>query len=39
MAAGYQWVREDECDDCADDLFCRGERVRARVERTATAEK
>jgi hypothetical protein len=22
MAAGYQWVREDECDDCADDLFC-----------------
>jgi len=39
MAAGYQWVREHEGDDCADDLLCRGEHVRARVERTATAEK
>jgi protein-tyrosine phosphatase len=39
MAAGYQWVREHEGDNCADDLLCRGERVRARVERTATAEK
>jgi protein-tyrosine phosphatase len=39
MAAGYQWVREHEGDGCADDLLCRGERVRARVERTATAEK
>ena len=39
MAAGYQWVREREGDDRADDLLCRGELVRARVERTATAEK
>jgi protein-tyrosine phosphatase len=39
MAAGYQWVREREGDDRADDLLRRGERVRAHVERTATAEK
>jgi protein-tyrosine phosphatase len=39
MAAGYQWVREHEGDDRADDLLYRSERLRARVERTTTAEK
>jgi protein-tyrosine phosphatase len=38
MAAGYQWVREREGDDRADDLLCRGERVRTCLVRTATAE-
>jgi protein-tyrosine phosphatase len=39
MAAGYQWVREHEGDDRADDLLRRGERVRVHVERTAMAKK
>jgi hypothetical protein len=39
MAAGYQWVREREGDDRADDLLSRGEWVRSRVERLATAEE
>jgi protein-tyrosine phosphatase len=39
MAAGYQWVREHEGDDRADDLLHRGESVRTRIERTATDEE
>lgn len=39
MAAGYQWVREHEGDDRADDLLRRCEWVQARIERTATAEE
>ena len=39
MAAGYQWVREREGDDRADDLFSRGEWVRTRIVRTATTEE
>jgi protein-tyrosine phosphatase len=38
MAAGYQWVREHEGDDRADDLLRRAEYLRVRVERTANAE-
>ncbi len=39
MAVGYQWVREHEGDNRADDLLCRGEWVRTRVERTVTAKE
>lgn len=39
MAAGYQWVREHEGGDRADDLLARSEWVRNRVERAATAEE
>jgi protein-tyrosine phosphatase len=39
MAAGYQWVREHEGDHRADDLFRRGEWIRSRVDRAATAKE
>jgi hypothetical protein len=38
MAVGYQWVREHEGDNRADDLLSRGEWVRTRVDRSVTAE-
>jgi protein-tyrosine phosphatase len=38
MAVGYQWVREHEGENRADDLLSRGEWVRTRVDRSVTAE-
>jgi protein-tyrosine phosphatase len=39
MTVGYQWVREHEGDDRADDLLRRSDWIRSRIEQSATTRE